>query len=1675
MAVDTLFSKVRALIQGGSLTNAALSSGEVTPEQRGLSSVAVTPTATFGSDHIDLTGKQFSAQVLGWTFIKPKSFGVEFAGAIEAVIEPNATWPDDALLLRIGDVSVSIDSPGVLRVSSPGATSTSPAVTTNITVGLATRLHFAVAFNQPDFVQSSATASGWLHIKRNNGPVIKTAINTLRALNDNKTLLIGSSEATFVPVPANPAEFSATLSTVQLGYAQAGAGQNQTITTPVLGTTNVGTPFMETAYNDTGSNWATLTLTPTNGSGTAIGAALTTSIPNFNGLTASGAISVLCQQIAAQVPGASFAVTAYSYQGSGTILGASFDNYQANVTLSLPVPAAGVVWVANYVIRNDGLPDNSFASGPFSQAASTSPGAALVYGSPGRRNSLSGSGGMFASGAGLPTIQRLVITKNTSVAHRVDLTANLVFNQGRSVVANNISVGGSFQTSIAAIIDTMATVVGTSPAAGQLVLTMTTKWNTSIIPLLSVSGLRTEPYASSSGVNKLYGLRITELDDRTDDAGDFEFAELPWPTTSIPGGGGGGGTIDPSTLLLLRFDGVATDGGSNTYADSSQYNRVVTGGIQTNTGDPSGLTGPALSGAFGRHIYQTAAQRHASLASEIVVTGNWTMEWWFFTPELAANFYVNATTSLQIGRVVHNTGTLLSNEVGTNDQVFAETYSTNNSWCHFAIVQNGSAITLYINGVNVSTATGTYSLGLKNIFSYAGGQDAATPNVAMEELRVSNVARYTANFTPPTAPFTVSVQPAASGSPIWDVDANTNDTITTSGRGVTHSLNSSGWTVTEWSATSGLWYFETHLGIYASAGVTSDVGPGSAGVSSSPAVAVFNYGTGAYDVYSNSVQLAGFSASNNSPAITDEFAWAANTVPVIGVLLNASTRMARFYYDNGSGVQQTAEFSVPGSGPIFGVASSDATTGASAYLNGGQDAFTYPLPSGASAIIDLPTSGIPTNAIYYYPFENGNTAPIANSGSISAHTLVAVTNVGGGTLPNVVAAPGGGYAMRVYDGNTVISNGGSNQGFTPITGDFTMESWIYRDVATQAYYALFSMDGVYTGVYGDSGQLFAYNTNIGIYGLSGTQVMASQTWEHFAIVRAGGTLRGYLNGVLLQNEATSFGTGSIGSTLAGPVIGGDGMFSNESMPGYFDDFIVTVGAKYTANFTPAARGSAFTSTGGGSDVQAAGYNDIDAITGTGTFNTQANFPDAYFSSNVVLDLVTATGDAYVVDNDSVNFSGSGTLAATTCTGTFIRAVPINFSGSGTLDEAVQTAGFYSGLPLDWSGSSDLEDVSQLAVFSFLAPVEFLGDATLDDAATSLSAFALIDPIVFTLNAAVPTATLEARATQFLVNAVVPAATLRARALRYFGPSVDAEVPAATLTARMGITLDRSVPMATLQAAGTVVNTLRLDSELPRTTIAASALAGRLFSLSEAVPAVTLSAWTGWQIDVSVPAATGSSFVVSGEALRLNQVVPAATAQIGASSINVLTLAGSVPAAQRGNWGALAMAVPAARMLANISPVVGITRVAYSFTMANSAMTRYPAYPFIQVLRMGNTFYGVAEDGLHELGGTTDNTVAIPWAWETCMSDFGQAEKKTVMSAYLGGYVPTDMTYTIRAGDVPTGTNAHTTTATAVLRNHRQKFGIGRKSRFFAFGLAAAGGQVAIEGIEFEVATMSRRI
>jgi Concanavalin A-like lectin/glucanases superfamily/Secretion system C-terminal sorting domain len=83
------------------------------------------------------------------------------------------------------------------------------------------------------------------------------------------------------------------------------------------------------------------------------------------------------------------------------------------------------------------------------------------------------------------------------------------------------------------------------------------------------------------------------------------------------------------------------------------------------------------------------------------------------------------------------------------------------TWCHIAAVYNSSAWTLYVNGVSktLQTTVGNPNAVLSGDGLYVGGHQSGGFysegfSGTIDEVRISNSARYTSNFTPPSSPFT---------------------------------------------------------------------------------------------------------------------------------------------------------------------------------------------------------------------------------------------------------------------------------------------------------------------------------------------------------------------------------------------------------------------------------------------------------------------------------------------------------------------------------------------------------------------------------------------------------------------------------------------------------------------------------------------------------------------------------------------------------------------------------------------------------------------------------------------------------------------------------------------------------------------------------------------------------
>jgi len=141
------------------------------------------------------------------------------------------------------------------------------------------------------------------------------------------------------------------------------------------------------------------------------------------------------------------------------------------------------------------------------------------------------------------------------------------------------------------------------------------------------------------------------------------------------------------------------------------------------------------------------------------------MEGWAYVTSIDANF----RTILSIGNPVQiyaRNGTI---DCYFNDSDDTSTYIVNNmqgpassisvnTWFHFAVVRNGTTFTAYVNGVAGAAATGVsaavfYSAQPIRIGVASDGSSFPFTGY-IDDLRITKgFARYTANFTPPTAAF----------------------------------------------------------------------------------------------------------------------------------------------------------------------------------------------------------------------------------------------------------------------------------------------------------------------------------------------------------------------------------------------------------------------------------------------------------------------------------------------------------------------------------------------------------------------------------------------------------------------------------------------------------------------------------------------------------------------------------------------------------------------------------------------------------------------------------------------------------------------------------------------------------------------------------------------------------
>lgn len=237
--------------------------------------------------------------------------------------------------------------------------------------------------------------------------------------------------------------------------------------------------------------------------------------------------------------------------------------------------------------------------------------------------------------------------------------------------------------------------------------------------------------------------------------------------TEVVGYEQGSGTgNDSNTKLLMHFTGA---NGSTTFSDSSPAahgNASLSGSgtttIVTEQFKFQGSSVKQASGGDNRLTYSDHADWQLGGG-----TGNFTVDMWAYAdtyPGSAAGLFAQWADNSNFYQLTMNSTGFLTFQVrsgGSNlvNYTTATTAFPLDQWNHVAVVRNGNVFTTYLNGVAKGTQTAAitipnYSASLW-ILVDAGpfGWGGNTTNGYVDEFRISDVARWTADFTPPTAAY----------------------------------------------------------------------------------------------------------------------------------------------------------------------------------------------------------------------------------------------------------------------------------------------------------------------------------------------------------------------------------------------------------------------------------------------------------------------------------------------------------------------------------------------------------------------------------------------------------------------------------------------------------------------------------------------------------------------------------------------------------------------------------------------------------------------------------------------------------------------------------------------------------------------------------------------------------
>ena len=158
--------------------------------------------------------------------------------------------------------------------------------------------------------------------------------------------------------------------------------------------------------------------------------------------------------------------------------------------------------------------------------------------------------------------------------------------------------------------------------------------------------------------------------------------------------------------------------------------------------------------------YLLIDSQHNALFSSL---NDFTVEYWYYDDTYTINFPISSSGfEIESNFIVNDRLIVRINSTDVYKFSIGSSDWNPTVWQHFAFVRSNNTVAVYINGniqTNLTSSTYSQSANLSDLvigakdFGQFGFQNGWGGN--LDELRISNVARYTSNFTPTTSEFSV--------------------------------------------------------------------------------------------------------------------------------------------------------------------------------------------------------------------------------------------------------------------------------------------------------------------------------------------------------------------------------------------------------------------------------------------------------------------------------------------------------------------------------------------------------------------------------------------------------------------------------------------------------------------------------------------------------------------------------------------------------------------------------------------------------------------------------------------------------------------------------------------------------------------------------------------------------